>query len=192
MTRDRAARSREYLAARRRAAELAHAREVEAVAREQATARTPRARAVHLFITAARAGEQLTIARAATLAGCHPRTASRAKADVVATGLVNVHQPAPMRDRAGRCVGRDPRGSRFFLALWSRQARAIAAAAGRRPPNMPTVAPSTKAVLRDPSHLRLFDRVALEASRSGAQRSAGTLAIGDRCTPAGEVDGAGT
>ena len=152
--RDRAARTREYLTAARRREELRTRALVVTAARTIATAVSPRARAADALLAAA--GEQVTAVELARRATCSVSTIGRAKRDMVREGLVNAHAPAPIRDRAGRCVGRDSRGGVMYLALRSRAAIAVAVAAGVRRPNRSPARSSTKSGLCEMSHLHLF------------------------------------
>jgi hypothetical protein len=145
-----------WLASQRRRRDLAQRALVERVLPEHALApSSPRARAVYRLTLAARDGDYVTQADVARWAGCSIRTVRRAKAAMVATGLCNVHLPAPMRDRNGQCVGRDRRGSRFHLAMLANKARALWLPDPDRPPKGPPKAPSTKSGLRGPSHPHL-------------------------------------
>jgi hypothetical protein len=115
-----------------------------------------RYRAVARLVAAARAGERVTQRVVARDARCSVRTVGRAVAALKHSQLVNVHAPAPYRDKNGQCVGRDVRGSRLFLALQSRAALAIARAADLSVPNQTRKAASTKSVSRGASQQGRF------------------------------------
>jgi hypothetical protein len=150
---------RKRLDAYRARVRLAHERAVRAVVleacRDEGTGSPARYRATRELVAAAAAGEQVTEGELCRRAACSRRTMRRAKRSLVRSQLVNVHAPAPIRDRAGQCVGRDVRGSRLLLALESRAAKALAAAAGLRPPMRPRKASNTKSGLRGAPHQHL-------------------------------------